>query len=90
MFEVQDNLFYAMDCLEQNGMHVWDDAFYVEALDEKNEVVGPGEVGKLTLTNLFAEGTPIIRYKTDIDVSIEEGVCACGRAHTRIVPPGYR
>jgi phenylacetate-CoA ligase len=87
MLSVPENSFYAMDCAEKSGLHIWEDAFLVEALDERNELVTPGGIGKLTITNLFAEGTPLLRYKTNIDVILNEEVCKCGRTHLRMSYP---
>jgi phenylacetate-CoA ligase len=83
---VPENAFYAVECEAHSGLHFWEDAFIVEVLDEKNEPLLNGEIGKLTITNLFAEGSPLIRYKTDADVSLKEEECECGRTHARIIP----
>lgn len=90
MLDVQDNLFYATDCLEHNGLHVCEDAFIAEVVDKNGEPLGPGEIGKLVITNIFAEATPIIRYLTDIEVSFDEEQCLCGRTHIRIIPKNYK
>jgi phenylacetate-CoA ligase len=86
MLFIPENMFYAQDCSEEEGLHVWEDMFIVEALDGNNEPVEAGKVGKLTITNLFSEGSPLIRYKTDVDVILNEEVCKCGRTHLRIIP----
>jgi len=91
MLDVPDNLFLAADCQEYNGLHVWEDLFVVEAVDpETREPVNPGESGKLVISNLFAEATPIIRYLTDIIVTLDEEACPCGRTHVRILTPNYK
>jgi phenylacetate-CoA ligase len=91
MLDASDCLFYATDCSQRVGLHVWEDMYIVEAIDEKTgKSVAPGEIGKLTITNLFAEAMPLIRYKTDLDVAIDEQPCACGRTHARIIPQGYK
>jgi phenylacetate-CoA ligase len=85
MLCVPENAFYAVECEARSGLHFWEDAFIVEVLDERNEPLPAGETGKLTITNLFAAGSPIIRYKTDADVSLKEDECQCGRTHARIM-----
>jgi phenylacetate-CoA ligase len=91
MLDVSDCFFYATDCMERAGLHVWEDMYIVEAINEKTgKNVSPGEIGKLTITNLFAKAMPLIRYKTDLDVAIDEKSCACGRTHARIIPQGYK
>jgi phenylacetate-CoA ligase len=83
---VRENTFYAAECEAYSGLHFWEDAFIVEVLDGRNEPLPAGETGKLTITNLFAAGSPIIRYRTALDVSLKEGECECGRTHARIIP----
>ena len=83
--------FHAIDCRQHEGLHVWEDMFIVEAVEASgDEPVSPGEVGKLTITNLFAKGSPLIRYKTNIDVELLDDVCGCGRTHVRLLSPTYK
>lgn len=75
----------AFECVEQDGMHVWEDAYIVEVLDPATqEPVPDGQVGELVLTTLTREGMPIIRYRTRDLTRILPGQCACGRTHRRI------
>jgi phenylacetate-CoA ligase len=90
MLDIQDNFFYTTDCSEHNGLHVWEDAFVVEAINpETKEPVPDGEQGKLVITNLVNKAMPIIRYLTDVDVILNREVCSCGRTHIRLKTPGY-
>ncbi|MFB0562766.1 MAG: phenylacetate--CoA ligase family protein [Candidatus Lokiarchaeia archaeon] len=85
-----ENLFSATDCKEINGLHAWEDLYIVESVDpESGEPVSMGETGKLTITNLFAEAAPLIRFVTDVEVSLDDEVCECGRTHIRIFPKKY-
>ncbi|WP_456487594.1 phenylacetate--CoA ligase family protein [Candidatus Alkanophaga liquidiphilum] len=84
LLDIQDILFYASDCAEHCGLHVWEDAFVVEVIDAAGECVSAGEWGDLVLTNIFAEATPLIRYKTGITATFEDERCGCGRTHRRI------
>lgn len=87
MLAVQDNMLYAEDCNIHNGLHIWEDAFIPEIVDEETgEKVGEGEAGKLAITNLFAKGNPMIRYLTNITAKIEKTPCNCGRTHSRLKP----
>jgi phenylacetate-CoA ligase len=75
----------AFECLEQNGMHIWEDAYVAEILDPKTlEPVPEGEVGELVLTTLTREGMPLIRYRTKDLTRFLPGDCPCGRAHRRL------
>lgn len=75
----------AMECLEQDGLHVAEDHFLVEVLDpETHEPVPDGEWGELVITTLDKEATPVIRYRTKDITRILPGECKCGRTHRRI------
>lgn len=75
----------AFECPEQNGMHIWEDAFLPEILDPVTlEPVPEGEVGELVLTTLTREGMPILRYRTRDLTRFLPGECPCGRVHRRI------
>jgi len=75
----------AFECLEQNGLHVWEDAYILEIINpETLEPASPGEIGELVFTTLCREGMPILRYRTrDLTRSLPDP-CPCGRAHVRI------
>jgi len=76
----------AGECVAQNGLHIWHDAFVAEVVDPENgEPVEPGEYGELVVTTLAREAIPLIRYRTGDRVRIlSEDVCDCGRTHLRI------
>ncbi len=75
----------AFECEQQNGMHVWEDAFLVEIINpETLEPVEPGETGELVMTTLRRTAMPIIRYRTRDLTHIIKGECPCGRQHARL------
>lgn len=75
----------AFECKEQNGMHLWEDCYYIEIVDPKtSEPVPDGEIGEMVLTTLDRELMPLIRYKTHDLTRILPGKCPCGRTHIRI------
>lgn len=75
----------AVECPEQNGLHVMEDHFIVEIIDpETGEVLKEGEQGELVFTSLTKEALPIIRYRTGDISSIHSEACACGRTLRRI------
>jgi phenylacetate-CoA ligase len=75
----------ALECPEQNGLHLREDHYLAEIIDpETLEPLPPGEQGELVLTTLNREANPLIRYRTrDLTTLIDEP-CACGRPHRRI------
>ena len=75
----------AFECLAQNGLHVWEDAFIAEIVDpESGQTLPDGEMGELVMTTIARRGMPILRYRTRDLTRIIPGICACGRAHRRI------
>ncbi|MFB0563278.1 MAG: phenylacetate--CoA ligase family protein [Candidatus Lokiarchaeia archaeon] len=81
---------HAVECPTHAGLHAWEDLYIVEAVDpQTNEPVADGEIGKLTITNLHANGAPLLRYKTDLDVKLDKSACKCGRTHLRILSQDY-
>jgi phenylacetate-CoA ligase len=76
----------ANECLEQHGLHVFEDHFYPEIINpETGEPVPDGQKGELVFTCLTKEGVPLIRYRTrDITMVLDEGPCPCGRTSRRI------
>lgn len=75
----------AFECPQQNGMHIWEDAYLAEIIDpETLEPVPEGAVGELVLTTLHREAMPLIRYRTKDLTRFLPGECPCGRAHRRL------
>lgn len=75
----------AFECEYQQGMHVWEDCFFIEIINPQTlEPVADGEVGEMVLTTLDRQAMPIIRYRTRDLTRIIPGACACGRTHRRI------
>ncbi len=74
----------AFECQEQNGLHIWEDHFLVEILDQNEEPCAPGEPGELVVTSLSKEAMPLLRYHTgDVTYFLEEK-CSCGRTSRKL------
>ncbi len=75
----------AFECLEQSGMHLWEDAYIPEIVDpETGQPMPDGEVGELVMTCLCRQGMPILRYRTRDLTRFIPGECGCGRKHRRM------
>ena len=75
----------ALECWEQNGLHLAEDHFIAEIIDPATGRVLPdGEWGELVLTTVDREASPVVRYRTRDITRILPGACACGRTHKRI------
>jgi len=70
----------ANECMEKNGLHIFDDHFYPEILDPQTlETLPEGEKGELVLTTLTREGMPVLRFRTRDITVLRKGECGCGR-----------
>jgi phenylacetate-CoA ligase len=72
------------ECPEQDGLHIWDDHFFVEVLDAEGEQVEDGERGELVLTSLTKEAFPLLRYRTGDITKYKGHECQCGRTTSKI------
>lgn len=70
----------AMECKEQNGLHLNEDHFYPEIIDPKTMKQLPENTpGELVLTSLTRVGMPLIRFRTRDITTIHHEKCGCGR-----------
>ncbi len=74
----------AFECQEQNGLHIWEDHFLIEILDENEEPCAPGEPGELVVTSLTKEAMPLIRYHTGDMTYVLDEKCSCGRTSRKL------
>jgi phenylacetate-CoA ligase len=75
----------AFECVHKNGMHVWEDVYYMEVIDPKTgALLEDGKEGEIVFTNLQREATPLLRYRTRDVATVLKGRCPCGRTHRRI------
>jgi len=73
------------ECMEKNGLHIFDDHFLPEIIDPATQQPLPeGEIGELVFTSLTKEAFPIIRYRTRDITKLSSGECACGRTHVKM------
>lgn len=75
----------AQECMEKDGLHIFEDHFYPEIVDTNTLKQLPrGEKGELVLTTLTREGMPVIRFRTRDITTLREGLCACGRTNVKM------
>ena len=74
------------ECTAQQGGHLHPDLGIVEIVNDKGEVLAPGEVGEVVMTPLSIEAMPLLRFRTgDMSFLITEP-CSCGRNSPRLGP----
>lgn len=75
----------AIECGCREGLHYWDDLFFIEIVDPATgDTLPDGEVGEVVVTTLHKEALPLIRYRTRDLASIIPGQCACGSTFPRL------
>lgn len=75
----------AIECVYKNGMHVAEDAYYLEIVDpETDKVVEDGVPGEVVLSILCRQATPLLRYRTHDLSRVIPGQCECGRTFRRL------
>lgn len=76
------------DCPEHDGMHIWDDHYIVEIVDENGKCLKDGEEGELVVTTLSLNALPLIRFKTGKKSKIiSREKCMCGLHTVKIDYP---
>lgn len=65
-------------CLGQ--LHIHSEVNYVEIINDDNSPCGPGEPGRVIVTNLLNHASPLIRYELG-DRAAFGPPCACGLLH---------
>jgi phenylacetate-CoA ligase len=68
----------ALQCPDGAGYHVMSESHIVEVLDENDEPCGPGETGRIVVTDLHNLASPLVRYDIG-DYAVVGTPCACGR-----------
>ncbi len=74
----------ACACGKGDGMHVFEDLFKLEILDENHQPLPPGRPGRMVVTDLMNHAMPLIRYEVGDWGQWIEGVCPCGRETRRV------
>jgi phenylacetate-CoA ligase len=75
----------ASECMDQCGLHVFEDHFIPEIIDPKTlEVLPYGQVGELVFTCVTKEALPLLRYRTRDLTVLNTEKCSCGRTLVRM------
>ena len=81
----------AIECEQQNGLHLFEDHFYPEIISpETGEPLPDGEEGELVITTLSKRAMPLLRYRTRDITRIIPEPCPCGRTIRKIQRIGRR
>jgi phenylacetate-CoA ligase len=69
----------ACECERHEGLHVNADGHYVEILHADGSACGPGEVGRVVVTDLLNRAMPLLRYEVGDMAAWSSRACPCGR-----------
>ncbi len=79
-YALAERVVFATECEIHDGHHLCSEYGITEILDENNNSVSTGKLGKMVGTSLHNFGMPLIRYVTDDMTAIKTQKCTCGRA----------
>lgn len=77
----------AITCQAFSGMHVRENHFIVEVVDENGQLLPDGEEGEMVITTIGMEAMPLVRYRTGDRTRIIPAPCPCGSVTKRIDAP---
>ncbi|MDP4146606.1 MAG: hypothetical protein Q8936_19380 [Bacillota bacterium] len=78
MYAASESIGMASECEAYHNLHLFTDLYKFEVVDKDLKPVPPGGSGNLILTNLFNYTEPIIRYKMNDEIIIDDTTCKCG------------
>lgn len=78
LYAASESLGMASECQEHNKLHLFTDLYKFEVVDKELKPVLPGSSGNLILTNLFNYTQPLIRYRMNDEVILDDNLCECG------------
>ncbi len=85
-YGLAETLIIAGECRAHQGLHLYEDAVVLEVIDEKGQVLPPGERGAgILVTNLISRTLPIIRYSVSDLITLSDEPCPCGLPFRRIM-----
>ncbi len=68
----------AAQCCQLGDYHIHSEHLLIEVVDDDERPCGPGEVGRVLVTDLFNYAMPLLRYEIGDYAEVGES-CACGR-----------
>lgn len=78
----------AIECPAHSGLHINEESFIIEILDERNRPLPDGQYGRIIVTVLYNRTLPFIRYETGDQGMITPGKCSCGLWTKRLIVRG--
>jgi len=76
-YSASESLAMGAQCELYQGIHLFNDWHSFELVDENLNPVEAGQSGTLILTNLYNYTQPLIRYKMNDNLALEDKACSC-------------
>lgn len=89
-YGLSEVLTISVECGKHDGMHIFEESFFVEIVDDEDKPVADGESGRIVVTDFYNRVMPFIRYDTGDLGMIIPGACACGVTARRIKIEGRK
>jgi len=77
-FGSAERVIFAAECDKHEGHHICSEYGITEIVNENNESLNAGSIGKLVGTSLHNMGMPMIRYLTSDMTALKKELCSCG------------
>ncbi len=75
---------FGVECQQQDGMHLFNEQYFFEILNNETNQVSLEGTGELVITGLINKAMPLIRYRTRDQVRLSYETCSCGWNSPRI------
>jgi len=79
-YQADEALRIGFQCDLRQGFHLFVDAVAVRVVDDAGREVGPGESGRILISNLTNRATVLLNYELGDVVTVGRGPCPCGRS----------
>lgn len=76
-YAASESIGMACECEDYHGMHLFNDLYCFEVVDKNLKVLPNGQSGNLLITNLFNYTQPLIRYKMNDEIILDNKACKC-------------
>lgn len=78
MYGCTETLTFSAECRHSHRIHLFNDWFSVQVVDDDLRPVRPGRIGRLIVTNLYNYTQPLIRYQINDEIMLSDKPCHCG------------
>ena len=78
IYGTSETMTLGAECNNSHRLHLFDDWFNVQVVDEALQPVQPGQTGRVVITNLYNYTQPLIRYQMDDEIVLSGEPCPCG------------